>query len=197
MDTAETLIIAHKNPVAYIVEGVRSRAIQAFDSKKFRKANGLPPLPRSPECQEAVDIFMGDSTAPPAPTSAASAKFLKELLDQYNFEFENKSKQMRSYVLTKLFETAEGKDKALAMRALETLGKVSEIGLFSTKIEVNINHKPTQELEEELKNLLKGYDLGVIEGQLVKVQGQLSLEREMLGDNELEGDFEEVEYDKQ
>jgi hypothetical protein len=193
MTEAETLILPQKNQKAYLVEGVRSRATQAFADIKFRIANGLPPNPLSPERQEAIDLFLAapGATAVPTPqTSPKAASFLNELLAQYNFEVENKSKQMRSYVLTKLFEVAEGKNKNLSMRALETLGKVTEIGLFSTKIEVNINHRPTQELEEELKNLLKGYNLSVIEGQLIKVEGQLSLEREMLSDSELEdGEF--------
>ncbi|MDD1627776.1 MAG: hypothetical protein LUQ26_09940 [Methylococcaceae bacterium] len=190
MTEPQTSILPKKSPISYVVEGVRTRATQAFSDKMFLKANGLPINPRSPEKQEAVDIFIEAPGAPPAPTSHASQEWLNILLAQHDFEVKNKSKQMKTYVLTKLFETAEGKDKNLAMRALETLGKVSEIGLFTTKIEININNRPTQELEEELHNLLKGYNMDVIEGQLVKVAGQLSLEREMLGDEELEGDYE-------
>jgi len=193
MTEPQTSILPKKSQLSYVVEGVRTRATHAFSDIKFRIANGLPPNPRSHERQEAIDIFTEVPGAPPAPTSLASQNFLNELLAQYDFEASNKSKQMKSYVLTKLFEVAEGKDKSLAMRALETLGKVSEINIFAAqKIDINISNRPTQELEEELKNLLKGYDMNVIEGQLVKVQGQLSLEREMLGDEELEGDFDEI-----
>jgi hypothetical protein len=36
------------------------------------------------------------------------------------------------------------------LRALELMGKVSEIGLFTERLEVNINNKSTEELEKEL-----------------------------------------------
>jgi hypothetical protein len=37
------------------------------------------------------------------------------------------------------------------------LGKVSEIGLFTERIEVNINNRSTEELETELVNTLSKY----------------------------------------
>jgi hypothetical protein len=43
------------------------------------------------------------------------------------------------------------------LKALELLGKVSEIGLFTERVEVNINHKSTEELEEDLVKTLSRY----------------------------------------
>jgi hypothetical protein len=43
------------------------------------------------------------------------------------------------------------------LKALELLGKVSEIGLFTERVEVNINHKSTEELEMELVKTLSRY----------------------------------------
>jgi hypothetical protein len=37
------------------------------------------------------------------------------------------------------------------------LGKVSEIGLFTERVEININNKSTEELEQELVNTLTKY----------------------------------------
>jgi len=113
------------------------------------------------------------------------------LMDQYDFDALNNSRKLRSYVVTRLVEFSQDDNKHLAMKALTALGNIKDVGLFSTTIEVNITQKPTEDLEEELKGILKGYNMDVIEGQLIKVEGQLSLEREMLGDDELEGEFDE------
>ena len=43
------------------------------------------------------------------------------------------------------------------LRALELMGKVSEIGLFTERLEVNINNKSTEELEKELVATLNKY----------------------------------------
>ena len=71
---------------------------------------------------------------------------------------------MRQYLIFKMFELAESEDPKLAIKALEMLGKVSEIGLFSTKIEVTTTDKPTNELETELTSLLATYSLGDLTG---------------------------------
>jgi hypothetical protein len=43
------------------------------------------------------------------------------------------------------------------LKALELLGKVSEIGLFTERVEVNINHKSIEELEADLVKTLSRY----------------------------------------
>jgi hypothetical protein len=48
------------------------------------------------------------------------------------------------------------------LRALELMGKVSEIGLFTERLEVNINNKSTEELEKELVATLSKY-MNVVE----------------------------------
>ena len=65
---------------------------------------------------------------------------------------------MRQFILAKLFRLAdESEDEKTALKALETLGRVTEIGLFTTKIEVSVADKPTTDLESELRVLLKNY----------------------------------------
>jgi hypothetical protein len=58
------------------------------------------------------------------------------------------------------------------LRALELMGKVSEIGLFTERLEVNINNKSTEELEKELVATLSKY-MGVV--QVVESKESTSL----------------------
>jgi hypothetical protein len=194
VDIQETVL--HKNNKPYqLIEGIRHRASDAFKNTEFLKANNLPFASVETAKEEAKEIFLRAENAQPAPTSLNAANYLKTLLDQYDFDTAKQSKKMRSYIVTKLVQFSEDSNKNLALKALDTLGRASEVGLFTTKIDININTKPTEDLEREIHNILKGYNIDVLEGQLLKVEGQLSLEREMLEDAELEGDFVDIDED--
>jgi len=82
---------------------------------------------------------------------------LQTLLDQYDYQLPNSISKMRQYVLHKLFKVAEDGDPNLSLKALEILGRVTEIGLFTTKIEIAVTDRPTEELESDLATLLKNY----------------------------------------
>lgn len=82
---------------------------------------------------------------------------LQSLLDQYDYQLPNSIGKMRQYVLHKLFKVAEEGEPNLSLKALEILGRVTEIGLFTTKIEIAVTDRPTAELESDLTNLLKNY----------------------------------------
>ena len=62
------------------------------------------------------------------------------------------------------------------MRALELLGKISDVGLFAERKEVTITHQNTSEIQqklrtklEKLKNLRQN-DSGVYEAEVVEVE---------------------------
>jgi hypothetical protein len=109
---------------------------------------------------EALSIFLEQPDAPPAPTTSGAAKALEKLLKKFDYNLTNSTNKMRQYVLFKLFELAENDDPRLAIKAVEMLGKVTEIGLFSTKIEVSNSDKPTDVLETELSVLMTAYSMG-------------------------------------
>jgi hypothetical protein len=50
---------------------------------------------------------------------------------------------------------SDNNDARIRMKALELLGKISDVGLFSERTEVTVTNKSTSELEEVLKSKLK------------------------------------------
>lgn len=173
------------------IEDARARAKAAFNTAEFLKAFGLPINITDDDREQARAIFMDAPNAPATPTTPGAALILDALLTRYDFTMVGATNKMRNYVLFNLFDLAEkASSDSVKLKAIETLGKVAEIGLFASKIEISIEHKPTKDLEEELHNLLKGYNLDALEGELADVQDQLSLEREARGeltDEELSG----------
>tara|TARA_Y100000385_G_scaffold255481_1_gene281123 strand:+ start:67 stop:309 length:243 start_codon:yes stop_codon:yes gene_type:complete len=66
------------------------------------------------------------------------------------------------------------------MRALELLGKISDVGLFAEKSEVTITHQSTDDLRGKLKNKLEKLVTGSVieEAVVVDVQAELGLDKE-------------------
>jgi hypothetical protein len=164
------------------ITDARACAIKAFADTNFLRANGADiPEYTHQEKTEALSIFLEQPDAPLTPTTSGAAKALEKLLKRFDYNLPNATNKMRQYLIFKMFELAENEDPKLAIKALEMLGKVTEIGLFSTKIEISTIDKPTIELESELSSLLKTYSLGELSG------GALEAEYEEITDAELQG----------
>jgi hypothetical protein len=119
---------------------------------------------------ESRAIFNGADNAPAIPTSSAVALHLKALVNEYDHQVLESNIQARQYIVNRLLSLsdpnptrdADGKEipapKPMEqLKALEMLGKVSEIGLFTERVEISINTKTTEELEADLVKTLSRY----------------------------------------
>jgi len=64
------------------------------------------------------------------------------------------AQQMRTYVTNKLIAETANPDPRIRMKSLELLGKISDVGLFTDKTEITMRHRPTEELEQMLRERL-------------------------------------------
>jgi hypothetical protein len=67
----------------------------------------------------------------------------------------NDAKRLRNYVTNKLVIESENMDARIRMRALELLGKISDVGLFTERTEITVNNRSTVELEDSLREKLR------------------------------------------
>lgn len=86
----------------------------------------------------------------------------KQILDEYSVAVIESAVQLRNFVTNKLVLLAENKDPRVQLRALEMIGKISDVGLFTDKTEITMRHRPTEELEQMLRERLTK----VIEGSV-------------------------------
>lgn len=127
-------------------------------------------LPEPDEISEADkntarDIFVGHVTATDENLSKSHVVvYLQSLLAEYDKKVVQSAAQLRTYVTNKLIAETDNADPRIRMRALELLGKVSDVGLFTDKTEVTMRHRPTEEIEQLLRERLTK----VIEGDYVK-----------------------------
>jgi hypothetical protein len=85
----------------------------------------------------------------------ASLVNIRNYLDEYGRAVVTHAVEMRHLVTNRLLEESQNPDPRIRIRALELLGKHSDVGLFSEKQEVTITHQTTDELREKLRAKLQ------------------------------------------
>lgn len=86
------------------------------------------------------------------PTTAfAAAGFLRS----YGAQLALDVAQARSAITHKLMEIANCGDPKFELKALELLGKHSDIGLFTERSEITVNYKTPEDLENAIKERVK------------------------------------------
>ena len=84
----------------------------------------------------------------------AAVRHLTGMLTAYDWEFVHQAKELRGYAVAKLLEECENPNANIRLKALGLLGKVTEVGLFTEKIEVKKTDLTEQEIDAKLKEKL-------------------------------------------
>lgn len=84
-------------------------------------------------------------------TAFAAAAFLRT----YGQQLAMDAAQARAAITNKLMELANCGDARYELKALELLGKHSDIGIFTERSEITINYKDPADLENEIKERVK------------------------------------------
>ena len=79
---------------------------------------------------------------------------LDDVLREFNHVVVRNAVQIRTFVTNKLILEASNPDPRVRIRALELLGKISDVGLFAERSEVTITHRSTDELKQTLREKL-------------------------------------------
>ena len=166
------LITESVTPAMEIAEHAKA----VFKTADFLRDAGLDEDVTDAQRTESRDIFVGADTAPSMPSSSGVAMHLRSLINRYDEQIVESAIQARAYILNRLLEISDPMGEAKIgeqLRALELMGKVSEIGMFTERVEVNINNKSTEELEAELVSTLTKYmgNAVVVESPVTTVLG--------------------------
>ena len=116
------------------------------------------------EKKEASDLFK-EFTNPEHKTSVnasvnkalqtpATVQHLYMMLSDYDHQVVQEAVQLRRFVTNKLIEDAGLTDPRHRLKALELLGKISDVGLFSEKTEITVKNLSQSDLESEIKSKL-------------------------------------------
>jgi hypothetical protein len=84
----------------------------------------------------------------------AAVQHLVGLLTAYDWQFINQAQEIRGYAMAQLLEETKNPSASIRLKALALLGKVTEVGLFTEKIEVKKSEMTDAELEARIKEKL-------------------------------------------
>lgn len=84
-------------------------------------------------------------------TAFAAAAFLRA----YGQQLAMDAAQARAAITNKLMEIADCGDPRYELKALELLGKHSDIGIFTERSEITVNYRNPEELEKAIKERVK------------------------------------------
>jgi hypothetical protein len=100
-----------------------------------------------------ADAISGQKTSVlQQPTAAFAAR---EFLKAYGNQLAMDVHEVRSAVTAKLMELANCGDPKFELKALELLGKHSDIGLFTERSEITVNYKSSGDLENAIKERVR------------------------------------------
>lgn len=113
-----------------------------FDAKDFQAAAALATGKTKP-------------TVPTTISRTGTAKVLAVAVKEFDFQVFADVQQARNFVTNKLVAMADCGDPKLELKALELLGKHSDIGLFTERSEITVHHTSSSSLEASIKERVK------------------------------------------
>jgi hypothetical protein len=93
-------------------------------------------------------------TALVAIKTPAAVQHLVGMLTAYDWEFVERAKELRSYTVSKILEETTHPDARIRLKALQMLGNVTEVALFTERVEVTKKDVTEEELEKRLQERL-------------------------------------------
>ena len=188
-------------PSKYSYQDLKERVDAACNSAIFlteRGANYEEPTTEDKEiaadlaAQYAQDGAKDVKNEKIARMTPQSIIFAAGILGEYGHKVAESSAQIRNMVTTKLIHETENADPRVRLKALELLGKISDVGLFAEKTEVTVTHRTSDELKSVLKKKLERL---INPESFVGTTPMPSIEAELENDPDLDfSDMIEAEY---
>jgi hypothetical protein len=127
--------------------------------------DSVPDKVSDTDANTARSIFTGTQNATDEMLSSSGVVAqLSALLGEYDRVIVKSAVQLRTYITNRLIIDSDNPDPRIRLKAYEMLGKISDVGLFTDKTEITMRHRPTEELEQLLRERLTR----VIEGDVVE-----------------------------
>ena len=79
------------------------------------------------------------------------------MLGQYQWQFVEQANELRSMAVAKIVKETDHPDARIRLKALDMLGKVTEVALFTERVEVKKEEVSDEELERRIREKLGKY----------------------------------------
>ena len=108
-------------------------------------------------------------------------KHVNAIISEFDREILDVHRRLRNYVTNKLVVDSADSDARTRLKALELLGKISGVGLFSERIDVTVTNRTVKDIETELRKTLELYDTeySVVEEEKPKSIAEINIDEEL------------------
>lgn len=137
--------------------------VAAATAKRLLEAGAEIPVStqEKKEAEEVFKAFTDPEQKNPEPKAVnkylntpATVQHLYMMLSDYDHQVVQDAIQLRRYITNKLIEDTNLSDPRHRLRALELLGKISDVGLFSDKTEITVKNVTQEDLETQIRSKL-------------------------------------------
>jgi len=141
---------------------LRERAAAACKTARMlEEMSGEPVIDEPTVTPQEVQAALDPKTPLPASkardivTTPENAVYVNEILRQHDMMVVQSAAQLRTYITNRLIQESDHSDAKVRIKALELLGKITDVGLFTEKTEVTTQNKATSELQTILRDKLR------------------------------------------
>ena len=136
----------------------RERAKALIDTVKTLEAEGLKLDVTDTDRAAAHSMLAAEQIPAAKALTPASVRHLDTILSEYDRELFDVHRRARVYVTNRLILESTDPDAKVRLRALELLGKVSGVNLFSERVDLTVTHRTVQDIESEIRKTLAIFD---------------------------------------
>ena len=181
---------------------LKDRAGAAASTALELAEHGLDVLPNKEDEATAAGLVNSYAADPEKTSKTANANRVSTLtpasliltdkiLTEFGQSVIQSAVHVRHLITNKLILETENPDSRTRIKALELLGKISDVGLFSEKSEITITHQSTDDLKNKLRRKLEklvpqeeeAEDAVILDGEEVDLAEELGIEVESYDDD--------------
>lgn len=136
----------------------RAKAEALLNTVEELEKNGLEVEVTQDDRIQSHGIMLEEEFPAPKNLTPASVKHVNAILSEYDREVLDVHRRLRSFVTNKFILETKDEDPKVRLKALEMLGKINGVGLFSERIDVTVTHRTVKDIETELRKTLELYE---------------------------------------
>ena len=162
------------------IEDFRQKAHAMFLTVNKLTESGLKVDVTESDKTEARVAFAASKV--PKNATPGTIVHLESLLSEWDQEVLDVGRRLRNYVTNTLIVESNDPDPKVRLRSLELLGKVSNVGLFSERVDVTVTHRTVEDIERELKKTLELFGGEVIDVEPLeepKAVAEIDIDKEL------------------
>ena len=145
------------------VDDFREKAHVMFQTVQELAGLGLKVEVTEEDKTESRRLFAASKAPAPKSVTPGSVVHLESILNEWDQEVLDVGRRLRNFVTNKLIAETVDPDPKIRLKAIELIGKLSNVGSFSERIDITVTHRTIHDIETDLNKTLELFTGEVID----------------------------------